>query len=102
MRTKKLALLEYGELIGRHGRLVRERWIDGKSVGDDPILEAPELGPIADMAAPYELVSKMRPFPLNMGSLIPLLGAAALPMIVLAAVDLPLNTVLKTVMKILV
>jgi len=102
MGTKKRALLEYGELIGRHGRLVRERWIDGKQVGDEPILDAPELGPVADMVAPYELISKMRPLPLNMGSLAPLLGAAALPMIVLAAVDLPLKTVLKTVMKILV
>jgi len=101
LSTKKRALLEYGELIGRHGRLVRERWIDGKPVGDEPILDAPELGPIADMAAPYELIAKMRPLPLNIGSLAPLLGAAALPMIVLAAVDLPLKTVLKTVMKIL-
>jgi hypothetical protein len=32
----------------------------------------------------------------------PLIGAAILPMIVLAAVDLPLKTVLKAVMKILV
>jgi hypothetical protein len=37
-----------------------------------------------------------------MGSLIPLVGAALLPMIVLAAIDLPLKTVLKSVLKILV
>ena len=37
-----------------------------------------------------------------MGSLVPLLGAAVLPMVVLAAMDLPLKTVLKSVLKILV
>jgi hypothetical protein len=102
LRTKKQGLLDYGDLIGRHGRLVRERWIDGKQVADAPILDAPELGPIADTAAPYELIAKIRPMPLTMGSLFPLVGAAVLPMIVLAALDLPLKTVLTTVLKILV
>ena len=102
LRTKKQGLLDYGDLIGRHGRLVRERWIDGKPVVDDPILEAPELGPIADTAAPYELISKIRPLPLTMGSLMPLVGAAVLPMVVLAALDLPLKTVLKSALKILI
>ncbi|MGB8250846.1 MAG: hypothetical protein WCF02_11050, partial [Azonexus sp.] len=89
LSTKKQGLLDYGDLIGRHGRLVRERWIDGQQVADDPILDAPELGPIADTAAPYELIAKIRPLPLTMGSLIPLVGAAVLPMVILAALDLP-------------
>jgi hypothetical protein len=102
LRTKKQGLLDYGDLIGRHGRLVRERWIDGKQVEDAPILDAPELGPIADTAAPYELIGKIRPLPLTMGSLLPLVGAAVLPMVIVAALDLPLKTVLKTVLKVLV
>lgn len=102
LKTKKQGLLEYGDLIARHGRLVRERWIEGKPVADEPILDAPELGPIADTAAPYELISKMRPLPLTMGSLAPLIGAAVLPMIVLAAMEFPIKTVLKTVLKALV
>lgn len=100
--AKKQELLEYGDLIARHGRLVRERWIEGKTVADEPILDAPELGPIADTAAPYELIAKMRPLPLTMGSLAPLIGAAVLPMIVLAAMEFPIKTVLKTVLKALV
>jgi hypothetical protein len=101
LKTKKRALLEYGDLVGRHGRLVRERWIDGKTIVDAPILDAPELGPIADTAAAYELIAKIRPLPLTMGALMPLAGAAVMPMIVLAALDLPLKTVLKSILKIL-
>jgi hypothetical protein len=101
LSTKKQGLLDYGDLIGRHGRLVRERWIDGKTIVDAPILDAPELGPIADTATAYELITKIRPLPLTMGSLMPLVGAAVLPMVVLAALDLPLKTILKSILKIL-
>jgi hypothetical protein len=102
LRTKKRGLLDYGDLISSHGRLVRERWIEGKVIEDAPILDAPELGPIADTAAPYELIAKIRPLPLTMGSLMPLVGAAVLPMIILVALELPLKTILMTAMKILV
>ena len=102
LKTKKQGLLDYGDLIAHHGRLVRERWIDGKQIEDAPILDAPELGPIADTAVPYELIAKMRPFPLTMGSVIPLVGAAVVPMIVLVALELPLKTVLQSILKILV
>ena len=101
-QTKKQGLLDYGDLIGHHGRLVRERWINGKPIADAPILEAPELGPIADTAATYELIAKIRPMPLNMGSVVPLVGAAVLPMIVLVVLDLPLKTVLKVLLKVVV
>jgi hypothetical protein len=101
-RTKKQGLLDYGALIGRHGRLVRERWIEGKPFADAPILAAPELGPIADTAAAYELIAKIRPLPLNLGSVVPLVGATTLPMVVLAVLQLPLKTVLQVLMKIVV
>ena len=71
LRTKKQGLLDYGDLIGRHGRLVRERWIDGKQVADAPILDAPELGPIADTAAPYELICENPPLALDHGFPVP-------------------------------
>ncbi len=102
LQTKKQGLLDYGDLISGHGRLVRERWIEGKLIEDAPILDAPELGPIADTAAPYELIAKIRPLPLTMGSLVPLVGAAVLPMIILVALELPLKTILMNALKILV
>ncbi len=67
LKTKKQGLLDYGDLIGRHGRLVKERWIDGKPVADDPVLDAPELGPVADMAAPYELNQENPPIAVKYG-----------------------------------
>ena len=44
-RARKRALLDYGALIGRHGRLVRERWIEEKDVRDDGDSQRARAGP---------------------------------------------------------
>ncbi len=98
-RAKKQALLDYGELVGRHGRLVHKRWIEGREVGQPPILEAPELGPIADTAAMYDAVRSMRSMPLGKNSVLPVALAAALPIIAVLALQLPVKQLLLTLMK---
>ncbi|MGH8480007.1 MAG: hypothetical protein ACREXK_10600 [Gammaproteobacteria bacterium] len=42
--AKRRALLEYGALVGQHGRLVRRRSILGEPVDEHPLLQAPEIG----------------------------------------------------------
>jgi hypothetical protein len=58
--AKRRALLEYGALVGKHGRLVRQRWILGEAPADDALLQAPEIGPVADTMVLYEAVARMR------------------------------------------
>jgi hypothetical protein len=48
-QLKRHSLLEYGTLVGEHGRLVQKRWIFGEPVEDHGLLDAPELGPVADV-----------------------------------------------------
>lgn len=93
-RTKKQALLDYGALVGRHGRLVHERWIAGQPIGQPEILEAPELGPVADTAALYESVGRMRMLPTGIGALAPVALAAALPIIAALALQMPVKELL--------
>ncbi|HEY7922352.1 MAG TPA: hypothetical protein VII62_04155, partial [Vicinamibacteria bacterium] len=49
--AKRRALLEYGALVGKHGRLVRQRWILGETLADDGLIQAAEIGPVADTLA---------------------------------------------------
>jgi len=42
--AKRRALLDYGALIGEHGRLVRRRWILGETPESDALLQAVEIG----------------------------------------------------------
>ncbi len=102
LKAKKQALLDYGALIGRHGKLVRERWIEGREVKEDAILNAPELGPVADTTSLYEAVKRMRIVPLGKASVVPILLAAAIPMIAVFAIQVPVKGILKMLAKALI
>jgi hypothetical protein len=93
------ALPEYAKLVGEQGRLVHRRWILGKTVGEEPILDAPEIGPVADAAAIYDAVKGMRTVPIGRSSLIRVLIPMALPMIVIAAMQVPIGELLLKLAK---
>lgn len=101
-RAKRQALLDYGALVGEHGRLVRRRWIEGREIEDDTVLGAPELGPVADTTALYEAVENMRPIPLSKRTVAPLALAAVLPMLVVAAIQVPIVEMLKKLLGVLI
>lgn len=99
VRTKRQALLDYGALIGGHGRLVHDRWIRGRKIEDDSLLSAPELGPVADTAAAFDAVRSMRGLLIGKASILPLAATAALPMLALLSIEIPVKTILGTLAK---
>ena len=96
------AIPAYAALVGEQGRLVHGRWILRENVGEPPILDAPEIGPVADAAAMYDAVKRMRVVPIGKGALVKILVPIVLPMIVVAALQIPLKQLLLTVVKALV
>jgi len=98
-RAKRQALLDYGALVGRHGRLVRQRWIEGRQLDDDAVLNAPELGPVADTGAMFDAVKAMRTVPIGKASVVPLTAAAVLPMLAVLAIQVPIKDMLLTLLK---
>jgi len=101
-RARRKAVAEYSQLVGRQGRLVHRRWIDGEKVGDEPILDAPEIGPVADAAAMYEAVKKMRRVPVGKASLVMIVVPLALPLVLAAALQIPLKDLLLKLVKTMV
>jgi hypothetical protein len=99
MGAKRNAELEYGALVAEHGRLVRRRWILGEDVGDAPVLSAPELGPVADTITLYEATRKMRAVPIGRRSLFAVLLPAALPQVVVLAIEIPIKDLLLGLLK---
>ena len=100
-RAKRRARLDYGALVARHGDAVHRRWIEGASV-DDPLLDAPEIGSAADAATLYEAVGRMRLVPLGLPALLSVLVPAALPMLAVLAIEVPIGQMLRTLAKALV
>ena len=99
--TRARAIAAYGDLVGRQGALVHQRWIDGETVGDEALLDAPEIGPVADAAALYEAVRRMRPAPIGLSSIAKILVPLALPLLLAAALQVPLKALLLKLLKVL-
>jgi hypothetical protein len=98
-RTRREALLSYGELVGRHGRLVHQRWVQRREIGEPQILDAPELGPVADTAAIYDAVRSMRSIPIGRNSVLPVAVAASLPIVAALAVQMPVKELALRLLK---
>jgi hypothetical protein len=99
---KRRALLDYGALIGEHGRLVHRRWILRRPVPPSELMDAPELGPVADTAAIYEAVAKTSLLPLGKSTLMMVLVPIALPMLFVVTQQIPLREVLLKLVRTLV
>jgi hypothetical protein len=91
VRQRRKALLQYSTLVGRQGRLVHRRWILGEEVGQQDLLDAPEIGPITDAADIYEAVRRMRIVPISLRSLLGLLLPMIVPLLALYALQAPLR-----------
>jgi hypothetical protein len=95
-QLKRRSLLEYGALVGEHGRLVQKRWILGELVEDKGLLGAPELGPVTDAVSMYETIERIRPMLLSRQSMVAIVAPALVPMIPVIAIEVPLkDTLLK-------
>jgi hypothetical protein len=97
-RLKQHSLLDYGALVGQHGRLVQRRWIFGNDIKNTALLQAPELGPVSDTVAMYKVVEDIRIILIGKRSLLAIGLPALLPMLPLWAIDIPLK---ELVMKLL-
>jgi len=97
--TKRTSLAAYGALVGTQGRLVYRRWIQNEPIADAPLLDAPEIGPVADANSMYTAIKDMRPVPIGKGTLLAILLPMLLPMFALAALQVPLKGLLKALLK---
>ena len=98
-RAKKQALLDYGALVARHGAGVRRKWILGTAKEDDPLLSAPEIGPVADTLSLYDAVQRMRPVPLGKTAILAIALPVLIPFIGVLALQIPIKELLQGLMK---
>jgi hypothetical protein len=98
-QTKRKALAEYGDFTAWHERLVHRRWIEGRKEAPNEVLDAPELGPSADVYALFNSVRAMRAFPMSSRSLLNFALPIALPMLAVGAIEIPIAELLGKVFK---
>ncbi|WP_322032066.1 hypothetical protein [Paraburkholderia sp. J76] len=101
-RLKRRALLEYASLVAHHDRLVHLRWIHGRDIGTPQILDAPELGPVADIHAVYDAVNATRWIPVSRVAIAAVAIPAVVPMLCVVLLQVPLATILGKAIKTLI
>jgi hypothetical protein len=100
-RMRRTARLRYGDLFGDHGRLFEARWIS-RARSNEQLLGAQEISAATDAIALYQAVETLRPMPFGLRSLAPLLAAAALPMLPVFAIEIPIKDLLMRIAKALI
>jgi hypothetical protein len=98
-RLKDAALLNYGGLAASHQRAFESKWLAGRPP-DGQILGSPDVSSLADLAASYELVLRMRPIPIDVATVVAVLLAAVLPLLPAVATAVPLKDMLGKLLKI--
>lgn len=99
-RTRKAALAEYAAFVARQDRAVHHAWI-----GADPEIEPvqgagrPELEQAANANTLYEAVAAMRTVPIGRKALLAVVVPAAAPMLLVVTAEIPLRTLLLSIVK---
>jgi hypothetical protein len=93
---KRRSRIAADALLAQYGRYFERRWMLRESVDDAGMLGAPEIGPVADTIGLFDAVNRMRIAPIGRRGIVPLALAAALPLVPVAATQMPLkNAVFK-------
>jgi hypothetical protein len=94
-RCRFQGALDFRLLIWRHDRAFDEKWIKGAGPKDENVLGNPDMSSLADIAAAFEHVQRMRPIPLDNMAVLVLLLAAVVPLLPFLASTIPLTDILE-------
>ena len=95
------AKFQYGNLSSRYLIGLHERWVEGRTIADDPIHEASEIGPAADVSTLYTMGTRMRMAPVGKLQAYALLVPAAAPVVAVLALEVPLVDLLVRILGML-
>lgn len=98
--AREISMLEYGRLAHGHHMVFHRKWITGRARGED-ILGSADPSSLSDLNASVQTVHEMRSFPIDRPALAQLLISAGLPMLVMAALRMPVGDLLKLIMGVL-
>ena len=99
--ARETAMLQYGRLAHKHHLAFHRRWIAGGADGKE-ILGSADPSSVSDLNASVQTAEDMITFPLDRSALLLLLGSAAAPLILVAALQMPVGELMKLILGVLV
>jgi len=100
-RLKQDGSSRYGTLATRYTQQFESKWVDGINTSEEPLLGTADIQSLADLGNSYELIRKMRVVPMARNDFIAMALPAAIPVLPLAAIVMPVGEILKGILKLL-
>jgi hypothetical protein len=98
--AREKAMLDYGRLAHGHHLEFHRKWITGHTHGRE-IVGSADPSSLSDLNASVQTVHEMRIFPIDRQAFIQILVSAGLPLLVMAALHMPVGDLLKLIMGVL-
>ncbi len=98
-RARRRALIEYGLLANRYVREFDFKWVRGGAPESEPLVGSSDIQSLADLANSFEVIREMKPFPFGKEVVLQLVVMAALPCLPLALTVMPLEELVKRLLK---
>jgi len=100
--AKRTGLREYGTLAQRYVREFDAKWLRGGASAEEPLMGSGDIQSLADLGTGYESVQSMAFAPITKGAVIQVVVATLAPIVPLALTMMPLEQLLKTLLRALV
>jgi len=98
-RAKRKGLLQYEGLASIMAQQFEKKWMEGAAADKDEALGQPDFSSLADLNQCVALARRMNPVPFKLMGVVPLILAALVPLIPVVAIEIPLDDVLKALLK---
>lgn len=97
--VKRKGLVEYGDLATRYVQSFEQKWVLGGGDSDEPLLGSGDIQSLADLGGSFERVDHMKVMPFDRRVLLAFAFSAAAPMLPLLLTVMPLNEMIKFIVK---
>ena len=101
LATRRNGLVEYGGLALRYTAEFDRKWLRGGAPESEELLGTGDIQSLADIGGSYERVEQMRPVPFSLKDVTSLVAATLIPMIPVLATAMPLEEIVRTILKVL-
>jgi hypothetical protein len=101
LAARRNGLREYGALAFRYTAAFDRKWLRGGAPEGEELLGSGDIQSLADMGGSFERIEHMRPVPFGFKDVTSVVAACLVPMAPVLATVMPLEEVVKTVLKIL-
>jgi hypothetical protein len=98
---KRQGRREYGVLAAHYTAEFHDKWIKGGAPAGEALLGSSDIQSLADLANSYSVVREMRPVPVGKDTIVPIVAAAAIPLLPLGLAVVPADEILKKLFSLL-